>query len=175
MSGDRLQSLADKQEITDILLLYCRAIDRRDFDLLRRLYWPDAIDDHAVLRGTVEDFIAYSIPFLEGVVTAHMVSNVLIDMTGPDSAFSESYFSALHDLPGERGARLERTVGGRYLDGFERRRGEWRIASRTVAIDWYRETPATSVWDSGRYAGLANRGGPMPGDPLYRLHPGLRR
>jgi len=27
------------------------------------------------------------------------------------------------------------------------------------------------VWDSGRYAGLENRGGPKPADPLYRLHP----
>ena len=30
------------------------------------------------------------------------------------------------------------TAGGRYVDRFERRHGEWRIAERTVVVDWQR-------------------------------------
>jgi hypothetical protein len=169
-SVEAVQALIDKQAIGEVLKRYCRAVDRRDADLLRGVYWEDATDDHAVFSGNVEEFIAYSFPFMEGVATAHAITNILIDLTGPDAAFSECYFSAFHDFPADDG-RLERTVGGRYLDLHERRRGEWRIKSRTLAIDWYAERPGTSVWDRGRYANLENRGGVKPDDPLYRLHP----
>jgi SnoaL-like domain len=170
-SAEAIQSLIDKQAVTEVLLGYCRAIDRRDAELMRRVYWPDAIDDHAVFTGNVEEFIAYSFPFMEGVVSAHSITNIWIDLIGPDSAFSECYFSAFHDLPADGGARLERLVGGRYLDRHERRGDEWRIIARTLVIDWYNERPGNSQWDSGRYANLPNRGAAKPDDPLYRLHP----
>jgi len=181
-SAAAIQILLDKQAVTEVLLGYCRAIDRRDADLMRKVYWPDAIDDHAVFRGDIEAFIAYSFPFMEGVVSQHRISNIWIDVTGPDSAFSECYFSAFHDFPAVKGggtgegetARLERIVGGRYLDRHERRGGEWRIIDRTLVLDWYHERPGNSVWDSGRYANLPNRGAPWPDDPLYRLHPAAR-
>lgn len=168
-----IAQLIDKQAVTEVLLGYCRAIDRRDADLMRRVYWPDAIDDHAVFRGTVEEFIAYSFALLDGVVSQHCITNVWIDLTGPDAAFSECYFSAFHDFPAADGgaARLERIVGGRYLDRHERRGGVWRIIARTVVVDSVHERPGNSVWDSGRYAHLPNRGAPKPDDPLYRLHP----
>ena len=171
-SAEALQALIDKQAISEVLAGYCRAIDRRDADLLRSLYWEDAFDDHAVFAGGIEEFIAYAFPFMDGVVTHHAISNILIDLTGPATAFSECYFSAFHDFPADEG-RLERTVGGRYLDLHERRAGEWRIKNRTLAIDWYAERPGTSVWDRGRYANLPNRGVPGRDDPLYRLHPRL--
>ncbi len=167
---DALAALLDKQAVAETLIRYCRAVDRRDADLMRRVYWPDAVDDHAVFKGDVEAFIQYSFPFLEGVVTAHAISNIWVDLTGPSEAFSECYFQAFHDFPSADG-RLERTVGGRYLDSHQKRGGEWRIIARTLAIDWYNERPGNSVWDSGRYADLENRGAPKPHDPLYRLHP----
>jgi hypothetical protein len=170
-SAEALQALLDKQAISEVLLGYCRAVDRRDVDLMRRVYWPDAIDDHAVFKGDVEAFIAYAFPFMEGVVTQHAISNVWIDILAPTQAFSECYFAAFHDFPAESGGRLERVVGGRYLDRHEKRGEEWRIIARTLAIDWYHERPGNSVWDSGRYADLENRGGAKPEDPLYRLHP----
>src|ERR1700688_3971356 len=98
-SAEAIQTLIDKQAISDVLMRYCRAIDRRDADLLRKVYWPDAIDDHAVFKGDVEAFIAYSFPFMEGVVSAHSIANILIDLCGDNSAFSECYFSAFHDFP----------------------------------------------------------------------------
>jgi hypothetical protein len=30
------------------------------------------------------------------------------------------------------------TAGGRYVDRFERRAGQWKIAERTVVVDWQR-------------------------------------
>ena len=37
---------------------------------------------------------------------------------------------------------------GRYIDRFERRNGEWKIADRTVLMDLSRSTPVTA-----RFAG----------------------
>lgn len=167
-----LRDLLDREAVTRTLLQYCRAIDRRDADLMRRVYWPDAIDDHAVFTGDVEQFIAYSFPFLEGAITAHSITNIWVDLIGAQEAFSECYFQGFHDFPGAEGGRLERIVGGRYLDRHQKRDGEWRILARTLVIDWYHERPGNAVWDSGRYANLPNRGGPKPQDPLYRLQPG---
>ena len=32
--------------------------------------------------------------------------------------------------------------GGRYVDRFARRKGEWRIAARLLVMDWVTETEA---------------------------------
>ena len=41
-----LQRLIDEDAIRKVHLRYCRAIDRRDFELLRACSHPDGIDDH---------------------------------------------------------------------------------------------------------------------------------
>jgi hypothetical protein len=97
-----------------------------------------------------------------------MITNILIEFRKAKAAFSECYFSAYHNFPTAEG-RTDRTVGGRYLDHFEKRGEEWRIIARVVCIDWYTEHPATAVWDSGRYANLPARGGAKPDDPLYSV------
>jgi hypothetical protein len=165
---EKLQALLERDAISEVLKIYCRALDRRDRALLERVYWPDAIDDHATFRGTAAEFIDYAFAHTAGMVTSHMITNILIELRGPAAAFSECYFSAYHNFATERG-RIDRTVGGRYLDLFEKRGDEWRILSRVVCIDWYTEHPATSAWDAGRYANLRARGGAKPDDPLYRV------
>ena len=51
--ADTVQQLIDKQQLLELSLEYCRAIDRRDFVRLRSLYHDDAIDDHGgMFRGT---------------------------------------------------------------------------------------------------------------------------
>ena len=42
----RLSRLLDRNEIEEVVLRYCRGIDRRDFDLVRSCYHPDATDRH---------------------------------------------------------------------------------------------------------------------------------
>lgn len=47
-------SLADKQEITEVLYRYARAVDRKDFDSVALCYFDDAIDNHGGYIGTVD-------------------------------------------------------------------------------------------------------------------------
>jgi hypothetical protein len=45
----------------------------------------------------------------------------------------------------------EALVSGRYLDRFERRNDEWRIAERLVVHDWFRESADTGDWSKGPF------------------------
>ena len=55
-----LSELADREAIKECLYRYCRGIDRRDPDILRTAYWPDAIDTHLMFKGNIEEFIAWA-------------------------------------------------------------------------------------------------------------------
>ena len=60
-------------------------------------------------------------------------------------------------------------MAGRYCDVFEKRDGEWRIASRTVAYDWVdRQTPPEES-EAERFGPLQPIGGFYPEDPIYKL------
>jgi hypothetical protein len=65
----------------------------------------------------------------------HMVGDSIIDFAGADSAFVETQVLVHQQRLDERGPFLE-TFGGRYVDRFERRDGEWKIADRLVVHDW---------------------------------------
>jgi ketosteroid isomerase-like protein len=138
----RLERVADQQEITDVIYRYCRGIDRRDYELVRSCYHPDAIDDHGDFRGGIDDFIAFidaGLPRFER--TMHFIGNLLVEPKG-DEARVESYIVAYHHLSASR-TKPERdyTVGLRYVDDFERRDGEWRIAARVCTFEWSRIDP----------------------------------
>src|SRR5687768_2802032 len=54
----RLQRLLDVEDIRAVLHRYCQGVDRRQWDVIRSCYWPDAVDDHGDFRGGLDDFIA---------------------------------------------------------------------------------------------------------------------
>jgi ketosteroid isomerase-like protein len=130
-TDEQVQELLDKQAINDVLVRYCRGVDRLDGDLILSCYHPDAVDDHGRYRGTPQGLVdwlkssAPNIQFME-----HKLSNVFIDLQG-DVAFVECY-SAMHLQKGE----LFAEGLGRFIDRFERRDGEWKIAHRRVTLEY---------------------------------------
>jgi hypothetical protein len=130
----RLQELIDRQDIHDALLRYTRGVDRLDEDLVRAAYWPGAIDDHGVFRGTVEEFITWA---FAGHRKAHhgeqhYIMNHTCDLDG-DVAHTETYFV----MVGRNRTGTPVTLhGGRYIDQLEKRDGEWRIAHRVSMVEW---------------------------------------
>ena len=140
-----IQALLDKHAIYEVLVRYARAIDRRDEELLRSVFHPDAIDHHVGKTATAEEFCGWAMQLLATMgPTAHYVGFPLIDLNG-DVAHSESYAIAYHRL-GEGDAAFDNFLGARLLDRFERRDGEWRIAHRRVVYDWGRIERATEAW-----------------------------
>ena len=50
-----LRRLLDRQAITECVHRYARGLDRRDTDLLRSAYHPDAVEDHGQYVGGSTD------------------------------------------------------------------------------------------------------------------------
>ena len=139
--------LSDREAIRDCLYRYSRAADRRDEDLLRSVYWPDAVDQHLSFKGNVEELIAWAMPIMRTMEhQLHLIGNVMINLQG-QRADVESYFSSAVVLPGK--PKRDRIGYGRYLDKFEKRGDEWRIIERIVMSDWYREFPDSADWEKG--------------------------
>lgn len=129
--ADGLARLLDEQAIKAVLTRYSRGLDRCDEELLRSCYFRDSTDDHGWFKGTGLEFVKLIIErYRGGPITQHAISNVSIEFDG-DRAFVETYVQ-MRTLDGD-GAQV---LGwGRYVDVFERRVGEWRIASRTVVLE----------------------------------------
>ncbi len=144
--------IADRLAIQDVVYRWCRAIDRLDFEGIRSVFHPDAIDRHGPFNGTVEELIAWirerhrAIPF-----SMHQVGNMLIEFAGPDLALAETYVRTTQRYPAGSLDSLTQLTGGqqgnfehgadlficsRYIDRFQRRNSEWRIQQRTLAQDW---------------------------------------
>lgn len=138
-----MRQFLDEAAIRKVHQRYCRGVDRMDFDLIRSCYHPDAIDDHGeMFSGGVDDFIRFAQENLPNFVsTSHCICNQLVEVDG-DTAFAEHYGIAFHRLPpGEDGVEKDWVSTIRYIDRFERRNGEWRIAYRRNVVDFDRVEP----------------------------------
>jgi ketosteroid isomerase-like protein len=134
----RLLRLADKQEIHDVLLRWCRGIDRGDEALMASCYHADAIDEHGSTNYTGETAAHGYISKHKRVFKRHMhlTLNALIEVDADgERATSESYFVASL-VPNQSGPEALMLAGGRYLDRLERRGGDWRIAHRHMIMEW---------------------------------------
>ena len=157
-----LQQLIDEAAIAKVHLRYCRAIDRRDFDLLRSCYHPDAVDDHGDFVGGIDDFVEFC---REGTLnftsTSHHTTNTLVEVEG-DVAHAEFYGRAYHRVAaGVDGIEKDLAVNTRWIDRFEKRGGEWRIAKRLVVVDTDRVDPVRERWvPDEQYRGRRDRGDP---------------
>lgn len=186
---ETVRLLADRQEIEQVLKLYCRAIDRLDIELLKSVYHPDGTDDHGSFSGNAHEFARVIIAGLADSILdgMHTVTHSIIEVNG-HFATAESYYLAYQLCPGGRekvagffGERYTQTLsgpdavqgnhdffcGGRYIDLFERRDRQWKILRRKITNEWNLVQPSGRITDQGMIAaynlpGLRNRQ-----DPVY--------
>jgi SnoaL-like domain len=169
MTDPAVQALLDKDAIRECLFRYCRGIDRQDEEALRASYWPDATDRHGPYNGSAEGFIAWALAALrKSERSVHMIGNIAIALSGSVAAV-ESYFSALQRGPNASGKTIEVFLAGRYVDRFEKRGDEWRVAARTVVYDWIHESGVPKSDESERFGVRKPQGGVKPNDPYYEL------
>lgn len=185
----RVRLALDRQEIEHVLKLYCRAIDRCDLELLLTIYHPDGTDDHGAFSGNAMEFAETIIPSLrDGILDGmHSVTHCTIDVEG-DFATSESYYWAYQRAPGgeeavtaffgpDYAARTKADgsingchdyyCGGRYIDLFERRDGQWKILRRKITNEWNDIRPSTRITDAGHVAHYNLPGRRDRQDPVY--------
>jgi hypothetical protein len=147
-----VQALLDKQAIREVVLRYCRGVDRCDRDLVRDCYWPDAIDEHGSFIGTRDEYLEWLFGRMlpRYTMTMHFVGNVLVEVDG-DRARSEAYGVSWHRLAPERESD-DLVSAFRYVDDMERRTvdgsAQWRIARRTCTLEWCQVAERDRWWDA---------------------------
>jgi hypothetical protein len=160
-----IDDLLAEAEIKDVHIRYCRANDRRDEELMRSCFHPDAVIELHEPLG-VEAFIALGREILsQFTVTWHNTGNQLVEVTG-DAAWAEHYTTSSHRMAADaNGPERDFVVSGRYVDRMERRGGEWRIARRLMLLDYSRIDPvAPGAPAPGGRTGARDRS-----DPSYAM------
>jgi len=121
--------------------------------MIRSTYHPDAYDDHGAYQGDLDGFVE----FVEKEVwsrfrtTMHKLGQALIEIDG-DEATAETYAVCHHVIAEQENDVADSVMGIRYLDRFERRDGEWRIARRELLWEWIRTdglAPLDPSWTLG--------------------------
>ncbi|MET7652719.1 MULTISPECIES: nuclear transport factor 2 family protein [unclassified Streptomyces] len=160
-----LHELHARARIHDAILRFARGIDRCDRQLALSAFHADAAADYGSFAGNREEVVDWVIAqHREVTLTSHYISNEYVEIDG-DTANAETYVQAIHRFERD-GDLFELAGGGRYLDRFDLRDGDWRIAHRLVVIDRDRidrvaETNQTDLTQKLRFG---TRG---PDDPGY--------
>jgi hypothetical protein len=133
----QLQELLDKQAIQELVARYARTLDWLDDDGQAGCYWPDAAIDYGFFKGIAAEFVPVVMQVERSTGRRwHLLAPLSVKLTSPTTAQGECYGIAV-------GLRREgeepykgNMYGGRYLDTYEKRGDEWRIASRRYIMDW---------------------------------------
>lgn len=170
-----LEELSARAEIHDVLLRYCRGLDRVDMTLVGGAFHKDAQIHfpESLHKGSGAGFVKFLTDEMPRFVrTMHFLGNSLIEFDGPEVAFVETYLQADH-----QGSELHHWKGeyvklwARYIDRFERRDGVWLIAERRLMVDWMYRYPASGWFDDHPDASVSHRG--KGTDPALRTVAGF--
>jgi hypothetical protein len=149
---DVLQQMIDREAIRTCVARLARGEDRRSADLIRSCWWSEAKFDYGVYAGDFAAYLAWVVPGADAIKnTQHVLGQTYVELSG-SSARAETHVISYHRVDmgeGEKGGERDTCIGGRYLDTFERRGQEWRIADRIMLYDWEQEWGLAADWSKG--------------------------
>ena len=149
--AQQLDELLEGERIRSALRRYARGVDRRDWALVASTYHPDGYDDHGGYKGDIPGLLQW-LERRHAVIeqSMHFLGNCSVDFLSKTAAIAETYCIVyqrygeearetiktwLGDEPLPAGKKLLAQLACRYVDRFEKREGEWRIARRTVVME----------------------------------------
>lgn len=157
-----VRELDARQQIHDCIMRYCRGTDHCDPDLMRSAYHPDATDDHGFFQGSADEFVTVAVQSGDHYeVIRHLICNEFVEFDENDPKVARAETVTV-------GCLLSRTEDGyalsasacRYLDRFEERDGEWKIADRRLILDFEVAGPVAGLagndFTKGMRRGLAS-------------------
>lgn len=144
-----LENLLDHEQVRHCIARLARGEDRRDAALITAAYWPDSVTDYGVFKGSFNEYLAWVVPGADAITnTQHHIGQSHIELDGA-VARVETQVISYHRVKYGEGDEHDTVIGGRYLDVFEKRNGDWRIASRKMLYDWYQDWGASVDWSQG--------------------------
>jgi len=133
-----------QEQVRRRLITYCKAIDRKDWDLLKSCFSADHHHKHGPYEGDAAGFVEFAQSVLTRFVfTQHSLSNIVIDVSDDGlSAKSECNFSAVHrtSIP-EDGPATDMIVEGQYIDELVCVNDVWLFRKRFGENSWVRNEP----------------------------------
>ena len=135
-----VQTLIDRAEITDLLTRYARAVDRRDWDLFRSVFTPDAQIDYTQVGG-IAGSLDEVVGFLEKVMAMfeamqHLISNIDIAVDGDEATVTAMVYNPLKLPDSPMWA-----TGGWYHHELVRTSEGWRSRSLVEEASWFDGVP----------------------------------
>ena len=160
-----LEEVAAQQAISELGCRYARGVDRGDPDIIRSAFHDDAAIVSGAFNGPAVEFATAIGELLDetSVRVAHTVTNHWVDIDG-DNAVGESYVVAFQGTKGD--SPQDVMTGGRYIDRYERRCGEWKISHRTFVMDWTTSADSKDLMGLGMFEEMVT-GERGKGDPVY--------
>ncbi len=132
-----VQALSDRDEIIELRSRYGRALDERDWNLMRTVFAEDATADFAL--GTpfegIEDIVRGCRSQMDSLDhTQHFMGNHEVELDGDRARGRHKLIGSafLHTNIGAPTA----TLYGDYVDEYVRTDQGWRISRRTLSIAW---------------------------------------
>ena len=137
----RLETLLDKQAIEEAVMRYSRTLDWLDSEGQASCFWPDARIDYGFYSGDGAGWVPVVLEVEKAAERRwHLCGGLLISVDG-DRASSECYGFTVSTSVAEDGKKSDGLFGGRYLDEWERREGQWRIIERRYILDFNYQLP----------------------------------
>lgn len=152
--------IEDREAIRDVITAYAHAIDRRRWGMMEHLFHEDARFRFGVVEGDWRGFVDQARAIIDPcLATQHQLGQVQFGFEGDTASHTETYMTAMHTIPAgypipdvfpDKGKIYSAVIAGRYVDRFEKRSGEWRIAQRTGLYDWreFREVEGVDLSDT---------------------------
>jgi len=132
-----LQELSDRREIENLMIDYCHAIDRHQWDELDDVFTPDAFIDYTAFGGPkgrypeMKQFLADALPKVKW--QQHVISTAQIKLDG-DRATGRTICTNPMGMPQEDGSVRGVVFHLWYVDVFVRTPQGWRIAERSEDV-----------------------------------------
>ncbi len=146
MTANSNMRLEDRTAIQDVINAYTHAIDRRCWQMMGQLFHDDATFQFGPVAGDWHEFVEQARGVIEPcLATQHQLGQVMFGFESDTICHTETYMTAMHTVPADHeiphifpvtGKIYSAVIAGRYVDRFEKREGEWRIAQRTGLYDW---------------------------------------
>jgi hypothetical protein len=138
----RLQKLIDRQDIFDALTRFARGMDRFDRAAFLSAFHADA----QIAAGPFVGHPAALYDWARALhdhgqsATQHVLLNHTADFAG-ETAHCETYYM----FAARNRDDSNWIAGGRYIDRFERRDNEWRIAVRSTVVEYSGLLPSAPI------------------------------
>jgi hypothetical protein len=160
-----LEEVVAQQAISELGCRYARGVDRGDPEIIRSAFHDDAAIVTGAFNGPVVEFATAIGELLDqtSIRVAHTLTNHWIDIDG-HNAVGESYVVAFQGTKGD--APQDVMTGGRYIDRYERRNGQWKISHRTFVMDWTTSADSKDLMGLGMFEDMV-KGERSKGDPVY--------